>query len=194
MFIVLYYICDASRRIEAKCLVWFGMFGFFTSSSTTLGYIADGSQDCCPTIYVLPYTRQSVETMTSVSAGHIILTPTQPVGQKVSMAILSNEVFPQKVEFLGSAILRQSNFHMSAKPILLTSGRSQMNAASMQLFMISINQITQVDLLPQAVVMHQKCLPKPLDSLSIDPTSISLCVWIMSVTIGSVLCRSSEVP
>ena len=36
--------------------------------------------------------------MTSVSAGHIILTPTQPVGQKVPMAILSNEVFPQKVE------------------------------------------------------------------------------------------------
>ena len=30
--------------------------------------------------YVLPHTRQSWETMTSVSAGHIILTPTQPVG------------------------------------------------------------------------------------------------------------------
>ena len=30
--------------------------------------------------YVLPHTRQSWETMTSVSAGHIILTPTQPGG------------------------------------------------------------------------------------------------------------------
>ena len=32
------------------------------------------------TIYVLPHMRQSWETMTSVSAGHIIQTPTQPVG------------------------------------------------------------------------------------------------------------------
>ena len=30
--------------------------------------------------YVLPHTRQSGKTMTSVSAGHIILTPTQPIG------------------------------------------------------------------------------------------------------------------
>ena len=30
--------------------------------------------------YVLPHMRQSRETMTSVSAGHIILTPTQPAG------------------------------------------------------------------------------------------------------------------
>ena len=30
-------------------------------------------------LYVLPHTRQSGETMTSVSAGHIILTPTQAV-------------------------------------------------------------------------------------------------------------------
>ena len=32
------------------------------------------------TIYVLPHMRQSWETMASVSAGHIILTPTQPLG------------------------------------------------------------------------------------------------------------------
>ena len=32
------------------------------------------------TIYVLPHMRQSWETMTSVSADRIILTPTQPVG------------------------------------------------------------------------------------------------------------------
>ena len=31
--------------------------------------------------YVLPHMRQSWETMTSVSTGHIILTPTQPVGR-----------------------------------------------------------------------------------------------------------------
>ena len=57
------------------CLV-----GFLTSSSTT---IADGPQDKSVwQFYVLPHMRQSWETMTSVSAGHIIQTPTQPVGSR----------------------------------------------------------------------------------------------------------------
>ena len=59
---------------------FFCLFGFLTSSSTT-GYIADGPQDKSVwQFYVLPHMRQSWETMTSVSAGHIIQTPTQPVG------------------------------------------------------------------------------------------------------------------
>ena len=37
------------------------------------------------------------------------------LGQKVPMAILSNEAFSQNLELLGSAILRQSKFHISAK-------------------------------------------------------------------------------
>ena len=57
--------------------VWFGLVwlvGFLTSSSTTiLGYIADRPQDKSVwQSYVLPHMRQSWETMTSVSAGHII--------------------------------------------------------------------------------------------------------------------------
>ena len=56
------------------------LFGFLTSCQL-LGYIADGPQDKSVwQFYVLPHMRQSWETMTSVSAGHIIQTPTQPVG------------------------------------------------------------------------------------------------------------------
>ena len=46
------------------------LVGFLTSSSTSRLYRGR----------VLPHMRQSWETMASVSAGHIILTPTQPVG------------------------------------------------------------------------------------------------------------------
>ena len=51
-------------------------FGFLTSSSTTRLYHGRAPRQ----FYVLPHMRQSWETMTSVSAGHIILTPTQPIG------------------------------------------------------------------------------------------------------------------
>ena len=39
--------------------------------------------------------------------------------QKVLMAILSNEAFPQNFKFLRSAILRPSKFHISAKNYLI---------------------------------------------------------------------------
>ena len=55
----------------------FCLFGFLTSLSTTRLY---RGQSVCQ-FYVLEHMRQSWETMTSVSAGHIILTPTQPVGR-----------------------------------------------------------------------------------------------------------------
>ena len=51
------------------------LFGFLTSSSTTRLY-----RGRAPRQERLPHMRQSWETMTSVSAGHIIQTPTQPVG------------------------------------------------------------------------------------------------------------------
>ena len=57
------------------CLV-----GFSTSSSTTRLYRGRAQRQSVWQFYVLPHMRQSWETMTSVSAGHIILTPTQPVG------------------------------------------------------------------------------------------------------------------
>ena len=43
------------------------------------GYLAEGSQDWRLTILSVATHRQSGETMTSVSAGHVILTPTQTV-------------------------------------------------------------------------------------------------------------------
>ena len=58
-------------RLSFVCLV-----GFLTSSSTTRTYRGRAPRQ----FYVLPLMRQSWETMTSVSACHIILTPTQPVG------------------------------------------------------------------------------------------------------------------
>ena len=60
--------------IGLVCLV-----GFLTYSSTTRLYRGRAPRQSFWQFYVLPHMRQSWETMTSVSAGHIILTPTQPV-------------------------------------------------------------------------------------------------------------------
>ena len=57
-----------------------GLFGFLTSSSTTSLYRGWAPRQSVWQFYVLPHMRQSWETMTSVSAGLIILTPSQPVG------------------------------------------------------------------------------------------------------------------
>ena len=54
------------------------LFGFLTSSSTTRLYRGRAPRQSVWQFYVLPHMRQSWETI-SVSAGHIILTPTQPV-------------------------------------------------------------------------------------------------------------------
>ena len=59
-------------------IVW--LVGFLTSSSTTRLYRGRASRQSVWQFYVLPHIRQSWETMTSVSAGHSILTPTQTVG------------------------------------------------------------------------------------------------------------------
>ena len=56
----------------------FCLFGFLTSSSTTRLYRGRVPR-LTPENDVLPHTRKSGETMTSASAGHIILTPIQPV-------------------------------------------------------------------------------------------------------------------
>ena len=56
------------------CLV-----GFLTSSSTTRLYRRRAPRQSVWQFYVLPHMRQSWETVTSVSAGHIMLTPTKPV-------------------------------------------------------------------------------------------------------------------
>ena len=58
----------------------FCLVGFLTSSSTTRLYRRLVPRQSVGQFYVLSHMRQSWETMTSVSAGHIILTPTQPVG------------------------------------------------------------------------------------------------------------------
>ena len=59
-------------------------FGFLTSSSTTRLYRGRVPRLTSDNFTVLLQTRQSWETMTSVSAGHIILTLTQPVGGRRS--------------------------------------------------------------------------------------------------------------
>ena len=56
------------------------LFGFLTSSSTTRLYRRRAPKQSVWQFNVLPHMRQSWKTMTSVSAGRIILTPTQPVG------------------------------------------------------------------------------------------------------------------
>ena len=58
----------------------FCLFGLLTSSSNTKLYRGRTPRQSVCQFYVLPHMRQTWETMTSVSAGHIILTPTQPVG------------------------------------------------------------------------------------------------------------------
>ena len=66
--------CDITTSnltsIAFVCLV--GLIGFLTSSSTTRLYRGRAPRQSVRQFYG--------ETMTSVSAGHIILTPTQPVG------------------------------------------------------------------------------------------------------------------
>ena len=61
--------------------MWFVcLVGFLTFSTTTRLYRRRTPRQSVWQFYVLPHTRQSGETLTSVSAGHIILIPTQPVG------------------------------------------------------------------------------------------------------------------
>ena len=52
------------------------LFGFLTSSSRIGLYCGRTPRQSVRQFYVLPHMRLSWETMTSVSAGHIILTPT----------------------------------------------------------------------------------------------------------------------
>ena len=58
------------------------LFGFWTSFSTTRLYLGRAPRQSVWQFYMLPHMRQSDETMTSVSAGHIILAPTQAVGSR----------------------------------------------------------------------------------------------------------------
>ena len=61
-------------------MVFGWLVGFLMYSSTTRLYRGQASRQSVCQFYMLPHTRQSGETMTSVSAGHIILTLTQQVG------------------------------------------------------------------------------------------------------------------
>ena len=55
------------------------LFGFLTPSLATRLFHGRVPRLTSDNFHVLPHIRQSGETMTSISAGHIILTPTQPV-------------------------------------------------------------------------------------------------------------------
>ena len=67
-----------SQSIQDFCL-FVSLVGFLTSSSETRLYRRRAPRQSVWQFYVLPHTRQRGETMTPVSAGHIIPTPTQPV-------------------------------------------------------------------------------------------------------------------
>ena len=65
-------------------LMFVCLVGFLTSLSTTRLYRGRVPRQSVWQFNLLPQMRQSWETMTSVSASHIILTPTQPVGSRRS--------------------------------------------------------------------------------------------------------------
>ena len=65
--------------LTQKMLCLFGCL-VFSCPCQQQGYIVEGPKTDFWQFYVLPHTRQSGETMTSVSGEHIILTTTQPVG------------------------------------------------------------------------------------------------------------------
>ena len=69
---------ERKRKRERELVVY--LFGFLTSFLTTRLYRGRAPRQSVCQFYMLPHMRQSWETMTSVSAGHIILTPTLPVG------------------------------------------------------------------------------------------------------------------
>ena len=64
---------------DKKSECWFVCLFFLTTSSTTTLFCGRAPRQSVWQFYVLSHMRQSWETMTSVSVGHIILTPTQPV-------------------------------------------------------------------------------------------------------------------
>ena len=109
---------DESFLIVLVCLfVW-----FLNVLVTTRLYRGRAQRQSVWQFYVLPHMRQSWETMTSISAGHIILTPTQPVivlewmvGKMLSFIILHS--------FFGSKKLKYSVinfFKWNHKLIILT--------------------------------------------------------------------------
>ena len=69
---------QVSTKRKSSRVGW--LVGFLTSSSTSRLYRGRAPRQSVWQFNVLPHMRQSWETMTSVSAGHIILTPTKPVG------------------------------------------------------------------------------------------------------------------
>ena len=69
---------ETDRQTDRQRVLFVWLVGFLTSSSTTRLYRGQAPRLSFRQYYALPHTRQSWETMTSVSAGHIIRTPTQP--------------------------------------------------------------------------------------------------------------------
>ena len=95
-----FIITSRHRRYLLVCL-----FGFLTSSSTTRLYRGRVPRQSVWKFYVLPHMSQSWETMTSVSAGHIIPTPTQEVGSRRPQRE-SNPGFPHQESRVLPAELR----------------------------------------------------------------------------------------
>ena len=82
-----------SSFLVKQVICLFCLFGFLTSSSTTRLYRGRAPRQSVWQFYVLPHMRQSWETVTSVSAGHIILTP-GTASQSVTHCLYSVESGP----------------------------------------------------------------------------------------------------
>ena len=87
-------------------VVWFGLVGFLTSSSTTRLYRRRAPRQSVWQFYVLPHMRQSWDATTSVTTGHIILTPTQPVGSGRPQRELNPEPTHQESRALPTKLPR----------------------------------------------------------------------------------------
>ena len=101
------------------------LFGFLTSSWTTRLYRGRTPRQSVWQFYVLPHMRQSWETMTSVSAGHIILTPTQPVGSGRPQRESSPGPPHQESRALPTEVLRPLPWQSDAKVWIRQRGRYQ---------------------------------------------------------------------
>ena len=96
------------------------LFDFLTSSLTTRLYRGRAPRQSVWQFYVLPHMGQSWETMTSVSAGHIILTPTQPVGSRQKFMLREIRKWSMLLEKLLRSVVRIFFFNLHCSVVRIS--------------------------------------------------------------------------